>query len=220
MASFLPLKGAIQKKNYLEAILLILFWVFAYRHVRYLAIAMTFSLLSISWYYRPEGWIRFLAWPFLIGVVCSLFLWTSNESKHLPTAIKAGLVSPLKMPVGSAQFLVEKEFKGRIFNTYNWGGYLLWRLDPDLKVSTDSRLLDEAVYSEMRKAETVQAGDKWRPYWKQVMDKYAINIAIVPTMNRRKPSTLYTSLARDHDWSPVFQDQVSVVFLRTSSRLN
>ena len=51
-----------------------------------------------------------------------------------------------KYPVAMADFVVEKGLQGRSFNNLEWGGYLLWRLSPQIKMYIDGRMLDQTRF--------------------------------------------------------------------------
>lgn len=215
LASLVALKPALRKGNYLETLLLILFWIFAFRHVRYLPIAMVFSLLFVAWNYQPGSLLNYYGViPLSLGLICSLWLWTANEFQHFESARNRGLVDPLYMPVHSADFLRQAEYKGKIFNTYNWGGYLLWRLSPDIQVANDSRFLDESVVLEMRRCESNAKNASGGSICKDILDKYAINSAVIPLKNGAKPSPLSLFFAGERDWKLMFSDQISAVYMR------
>lgn len=214
LVSLVAIKPALRKGNYLEAMLLILFWIFAFRHVRYLPIAMVFSLLFVAWNYQPDSLLNFGVVPLSLGLVCSLWLWTANEFQHFEAARNRGLVDPLYLPVRSADFLRQMEYKGKIFNTYNWGGYLLWRLSPDIQVANDSRLLDESVALEMRRCESNAKNASGGSICKDILDRNAINTAVIPLKNGAKPSTLSLFFAGESDWKLMFSDQISAVYMR------
>ena len=42
-------------------------------------------------------------------------------------------------PVKSVEYIEKEGIKGNIFNSYNWGGYLIWNMYPDQKVYIDGR---------------------------------------------------------------------------------
>ena len=44
-------------------------------------------------------------------------------------------------PIGSATFLNELDIGGNLFNPYNWGGYLIYRVTPRYKVFIDGRTI-------------------------------------------------------------------------------
>ncbi|MBU0692655.1 hypothetical protein KKH18_12695 [bacterium] len=44
-------------------------------------------------------------------------------------------------PIGIANFLEDAHSSGRLFNTYNWGGYFIFRLYPEYRVFIDGRTI-------------------------------------------------------------------------------
>jgi hypothetical protein len=48
-------------------------------------------------------------------------------------------VDDIALPVHAADFLAENGAQGNVFNTYAQGGYLLWRLWPQVKIAMDGR---------------------------------------------------------------------------------
>ncbi|HXW16088.1 MAG TPA: hypothetical protein VEN79_16390, partial [Terriglobia bacterium] len=53
-----------------------------------------------------------------------------------------------KYPAGAAGFLLQHHIRGPIFNTYEHGGYLIWRLWPNYQVFIDGRSLSESVFQD------------------------------------------------------------------------
>ncbi len=49
-------------------------------------------------------------------------------------------------PVEIADFVQKNNLRGRTFNTLEWGGYLLWRLTPQVTPFIDGRMLDESRF--------------------------------------------------------------------------
>ena len=217
LTSLLAVKEAVRRGHHLETVLLLVFWVFAYRNVRYLPIAMTFSLLFIAWNYRSDGLLRHASIPLLIGAVLSFGLWTTNEFGHFARARAQGLVDPLNMPQQAADFLQGQQFKGRILNPVNWGGYLMWRLGPEVQVAGDGRVLDVAAYEEVLNLFKGGAGVSGTPLWREYADRYQVNAALVPLMNGQRPSQMAQGMASDPDWREVYRDQLSKIFVRRIS---
>ena len=52
------------------------------------------------------------------------------------------------LPVRAVDFIAEKSLPEPLFNPYEWGGYLIWRLYPDYQVFIDSRTLDDGAYAD------------------------------------------------------------------------
>ena len=54
------------------------------------------------------------------------------------------------LPAGAAEFLRREGRRGTLWNEYVWGGFLIWHLYPELRVSIDGRM---AVYGPARFSE-------------------------------------------------------------------
>ena len=51
-----------------------------------------------------------------------------------------------KFPKDAAEFLRRNQITDPIFNSYEYGGYLIWALWPEQRTFIDGRALNEAVY--------------------------------------------------------------------------
>ena len=97
----------------------------------------------------------------------------------------------------------------RLYANWQWGGYLIYRLWPSLKVFDDGR-------TDFYGPAFVQDGlDVWdaKPNWSRILAQYDVNAALLPV-----DSALATVLRERPDWTPVYQDQVAVLFERTDGR--
>jgi hypothetical protein len=56
-----------------------------------------------------------------------------------------------RYPAGASEFLLSHPFRGRLFNTWDYGGYLIWSLWPQQKVFIDGRVLNESVNQDYRR---------------------------------------------------------------------
>jgi hypothetical protein len=54
---------------------------------------------------------------------------------------QAGIMES-RFPVAETALIKKAHLTGRIFNTINWGGYLIWNLSPEITVFLDGRALD------------------------------------------------------------------------------
>lgn len=127
--------------------------------------------------------------------------------------LKAALVYPTSvnlkefqkfLPVQAVEALNQQDLNGRLFNSYNWGGYLLWAL-PDLPVFIDGRtdLYNDEIIQQWLTVVQVKNG------WEEVLDSYKVNLVINET-----ESALSKSLMGSDHWSKIYQDPVAVVFSR------
>jgi len=91
---------------------------------------------------------------------------------------------------------------GRIFNHYDWGGYLIWRLYPATPVFIDGRadLYGEELLD--RFAATYQfKGD-----WQQTLQRWSINTVLVPA-----DSALAAGLRSSPGWTVTYEDAQAIV---------
>jgi hypothetical protein len=111
-------------------------------------------------------------------------------------------------PSAAAAFVEEKQLTGPLYNHFNWGGYLVWRL-PRLAVSMDGR-------GNVHDPETVRrAFDTWngKPGWSSDQELLSSNLIIA---ERDIPLTQLLRL--DSRWKIVYEDAIAVVFVRAEVR--
>ncbi len=111
-------------------------------------------------------------------------------------------------PVGAVDFLEQARPPGPLFNDYGWGGYLIWRLYPDYRVSIDGRA---AVHGPRRFAEHIEVADV-HPRWRQTLDGSGARLALIPTK-----SSLAIVLRAAPDWQVLYEDRIAVVFGKRES---
>ena len=97
-----------------------------------------------------------------------------------------------------------------MFNTYNWGGYLIWSLYPDKPVFVDGRTDLYALNSQV-------LGDyaqvHWaRPGWPQILDRYGVGYVIT-----ERSGLLDTVLGEIGTWEMVYRDGIASVYVRAGS---
>ena len=112
----------------------------------------------------------------------------------------------LAMPVRAVDAVMEKGYPGPIFNNYEWGGYLIWRMRKP--VSIDGRA---AVYGGERFKRTL---DTWmgEPDWTSNPQLKAANLVIGPVND-----ALTQLLREDPDFRMVYRDKVAAVFVRNTT---
>jgi len=97
----------------------------------------------------------------------------------------------------------------RLYADWQWGGYLIYRLWPSLRVFDDGR-------TDFYGPAFVQDGlDVWdaKSNWSTILARYDVNAALLPV-----DSALVSVLRERTDWMPVYQDKVAVLFERTDGR--
>ena len=111
------------------------------------------------------------------------------------------------LPVEAVRFLETNHPQGPIFNSYNWGGYLIWTAR-DYPVYVDGRtdLYDDDLLTIYLKTYAANTG------WEQNLDNARINIVLVETQ-----SPLARVLEIDSDWRKAYEDNVAILFVRKDS---
>ena len=105
------------------------------------------------------------------------------------------------LPAGAVDFLRREGRRGTLWNEYVWGGYLIWHLYPELRVSIDGRM---AVYGPERFGEHLTVVEL-RPGWQDVLARLAPEAAIV-----RSRSPLVSAL-RASGWVVRYEDKIATV---------
>jgi hypothetical protein len=124
----------------------------------------------------------------------------------VPLTPKANLKAEQdSLPYEAVEFIRQYQPPGPLFNSYNWGGYLIFKLWPDYPVYIDGRtdLYDDAFIRRYLSVMVVDEG------WEQVLVGDGINLILVESN-----STLAKFLKLDPNWTELYQDEMTVVFTR------
>ncbi|MCD6359973.1 MAG: hypothetical protein J7M38_03850, partial [Armatimonadetes bacterium] len=115
-------------------------------------------------------------------------------------------------PTDCLQVIREHDLRGNMFNTYRWGGYLIWNLWPEHKVFIDGRadVMGRDLMSDWIRCHRLEPG------WREVLDKYQVDWLLL---------TVKSPLCRALRMSPDFEllhagaDAELFVRRRTAERL-
>ncbi len=112
------------------------------------------------------------------------------------------------LPVDAVAYIQANRPAGPLFNSYNWGGYLIFELWPDYPVYIDGRtdLYDDAFIR--RYLNVVAANDGWQ----QTLDDDAINLVLI-----ENNSILDKFLRISPTWREVHRDTVAAVYSRKTA---
>lgn len=128
---------------------------------------------------------------------------------HLLSAesISAGLESAL--PVDAVEHLHALEPQGNMFNSYNWGGYLMFHA-PQYPVFIDGRSdLYRSFLDEYYRIATAADG------WRQALAPWRVGFALIESN-----SGLAKAMAADQAWKNVYADPLASIFIRRSPLSN
>lgn len=149
---------------------------------------------------------------FSLSLVFSLFLYTFYNFGGDIFRLGA---DDNDYPADAAAFVKTRDIRGRMFNFFEWGGYLLWHL-PQQKTFIDSRALRLDVWDEYYDtAHNPTAG------WTDVLRKYRIDFVFLPLVSPAtgEPMAVIYLLLDNAEWKPVYVDKLSIIFLKRESPL-
>ncbi len=158
------------------------------------------------------GWQMTSSPPSRPGVVWLNWLILIVVALLAGLKIVAPLLPPVReqaeretLPVDAVNWIEANRPAGRMFNSYNWGGYLIWRLWPDAPVYVDGRtdLYDDAFLRDYLRVAGAQPG------FESVLERDRIGWVFVEAS-----SALDVALSREAAWTSVYRDDMAVVFSR------
>jgi hypothetical protein len=134
-------------------------------------------------------------------LLASLTLFILAQRRQLNNAALQSVVATA-YPAAAARVIEERGYTGPLYNHFNWGGYLIWRL-PHLPVSMDGR---GNLYGEERMAQhaAIWGGDR---RWAQDRELAAAGLVIC---NINQP--LCELLRYDQRFELVYEDQLAAVY--------
>jgi len=108
-------------------------------------------------------------------------------------------------PKAATDWVIQNRPAGNLYNTYGWGGYLIWRLYPEYPVYIDGRADvygDEFIYDYLR-IYTAQPG------WEEKLESRGVTWVLVEA-----DSAIAYALAESASWENVYHDNQAVIFVK------
>jgi hypothetical protein len=106
-------------------------------------------------------------------------------------------------PVQAVNWIINNKPEGNIFNTFNWGGYLIWKLYPDYLVYIDGR---PDMYGSEFMSDYIEIHFA-NPGWEEKLDQKNARLVIVES-----DSSLANALQQSTKWEMIYEDQQSMIF--------
>ncbi len=157
-----------------------------------------FKKASESQKQKPLGsWFVVLNWFILLVALGTAVIWSITKLDNNDPAVAA------RYPVAAVDYLEAAGLnQARGYNSYNWGGYLIWRGVP---VFVDGRA---DVYGDpflLFYRETFEV----KPSWQEPLDEYDVDYVL---MERGMPLTAV--LTASPEWTQVYEDEIAQIFIR------
>ncbi len=110
-------------------------------------------------------------------------------------------------PLAATAYLNAHPPRGQIFNTYEWGDYLIWAGPKGLRVfvASHAHLIPRDVWQDYLRVITLRSG------WEKILDRYGVELAV---LDPDQQADLVDALRDSPDWSIAQEDDRSVIFVR------
>jgi len=147
----------------------------------------------------PNQRMQRLNWAILGLIVLAVLIKAATAF-----STEANLIEIRKtMPVDAVNFIRSTRPPGRLFNSYNWGGYLLWEL-PEYPVFIDGRtdLYDDEMVAEWLQIIRAEAG------WQAALDQREVRLVLV------EAGTPLAEKLAQAGWELFYEDGMAVVYGR------
>lgn len=124
------------------------------------------------------------------------------------------------IPAGAADYLLANHLSARMFNTYEQGGYLIWKLWPRERVFIDGRALSETVNKDYRQIlyNLGSAVDQVTGPRAELLNRYGVQVVVMNTLEYVSgaiyPLAIALANPATKDWQLVYDDPQALVFLR------
>ena len=140
----------------------------------------------------------------------ALLLFTVFLSHPGPKKVLRAEFDSSRFPVEAAGFLSRQHLVSpiRLYSSWQWGGYLIYRLWPSLTVFDDGRT---DFYGPTFVNEGLRVWDA-NPDWSGILDRYQVNAALLPVA-----SPLASVMRERNDWKQVYQDRGAVLFAKVKA---
>ncbi len=140
--------------------------------------------------------------PALLNATIILALAVFTTVRATQVILRQPQAETQHFPARAVAFLQAHPPSGPIFNHYDWGGYLIWKLSPSTPVFIDGRA---DLYGEPLLHDFADAY-QFKGSWQQVLQRWRIQTVIVPP-----ESALATALQSRTGWAISYQDSQAII---------
>jgi hypothetical protein len=106
-----------------------------------------------------------------------------------------------------------------MFNTWSQGGYLIWRLWPQLPVFIDGRVLNESVAADAQRI-LFAADTTGGKSYDNLLNEYGIDLIVMDCFEPVRGAAYYLPAAladpQQTDWKLVYRDAHDLIYMRHS----
>jgi hypothetical protein len=163
-----------------------------------LSIAVIYFARDLNrWLASARGITMILLWCLATGLLANSAL---SRTSLFTAPLETGVI-----PSAAVDYLIQAKPAGNVYNFFEYGGYLSWRLYPQ-KIFIDQRNLSWDTYEEY--------SQNWRGDYAEVFRKYQIGVVFYPVYESHSLSRLVVGLLNDKQWGVGYYDGRNIIFLR------
>lgn len=189
------------------------------RFVVFLAIAAApYVARDFAEWVRARRWPAWTAPPWRRAAVTSAACVLLCLPEWFTSGIPPGFGIEWKLlPVRACDFIASHGVRGRSFNTFSLGGYVLWRFWPERERLPFVDIHPEEALPEKRRDYVYSSYDL--DVWREVQRKYRIDYVLISRITFAA-DRLPDFLDADTTWSLVFLDDAAALFVKKSGPLD
>ncbi|MBI2057789.1 MAG: hypothetical protein HYT63_02275 [Candidatus Yanofskybacteria bacterium] len=142
-----------------------------------------------------------------------MIFWVSGGGyyKAIRSAKSFGFSVPGELEK-AVNFVEENKIEGPMFNNFDIGGYLIWKLYPDHKLFVDNR---PEAYSVKFFSEIYKPMQESKEKWKELSEKYGINFVFFGHTDATPWGQAFLkNIVRDSDWKAVFINNSAIILVK------
>lgn len=222
--ALVPMLLVVWRRTDLTHLLVMLSWSYLSLQARRNIALFSYVALPLFglYYFTVALWIservqRFRC-PRLVPAIASIVLWgVSLDQAHnvvrmlqSKAVFEWGAGVGSKVPAKTADFIQRYRPSGKMYNEYNVGGYLIYRLFPDYLVYQDGRV-DVYGVDQFIQYKVVESGN---PAWREAVRKYGLNMMVLTYGGYQHERSLISELDAATDWDLVYWDDACLVYLK------
>ena len=184
-----------------------------------LAILLTGVFSQGSTFFKTQGrtlktsWLNRSCLLVVAMFIIFMIFWVSGGGYY--KAIRSAKVFGFSVPgelEKAVNFVKENKMEGNMFNNFDIGGYLIWKLYPDYKLFVDNR---PEAYSVKFFSEIYKPMQENKEKWKEFSEKYGINFVFFGHTDATPWGQAFLkSIVRDSDWKVVFINNSAIILVK------
>jgi hypothetical protein len=136
-----------------------------------------------------------------VSIVLALAVYAALTISQLP--VKQEAKDSETFPRKAADWMIANRPEGKMFNSYTWGGYLIWKLYPQYPVYIDGRADVHGADFIRNYARIYQA----QSGWEEDLENTGARIVLI-----ENDSLLTKALRESKGWQILYEDEQSIIF--------